>query len=64
MNLDLKNRTQKPKYDDYIGPTRTKATWKPRVIDTHLTFLRCEHCGRVGSRQIHPTPHHRHFGQS
>ena len=56
MNLDLKNRTQKPKYDDYIGPTRTKATWKPRVIDTPLTFLRCEHCGRVFLQQDSATP--------
>jgi hypothetical protein len=56
MNLDLKNRTQKPKYDDYIGPTRTKATWKPRVTDTPLTFLRCEHCGRVFLQQDSATP--------
>lgn len=56
MNLDLKNRPQKPKYDEYIAPTRTKATWKPRVIDTHLTFLRCETCGRVFLQQDSATP--------
>lgn len=47
MDLKLKERTQKPKYDDYVGPTRTHATWKPRVIETPLTFLHCKKCGRV-----------------
>ena len=47
LNHDLKNRPQKEKHDEYISATRTKASWKPRVISTPLTFLRCAHCGRV-----------------
>lgn len=38
----LKNR-----WDDFIGPTRTKATWKPRVSEEPLRFYECPKCGTI-----------------
>lgn len=29
------------------SPTRTHATWKPRVADAHAPFYRCSECGTV-----------------
>lgn len=30
-----------------IGPNRTKASWKPRVIETPLTFMECPECHTI-----------------
>lgn len=56
INHNLRERPQKEKHDEYISPTRSKASWKPRVIDTPLTFLRCKHCGRVFLQEDSATP--------
>lgn len=45
--IDLKDRRQREKHDDWVGPLRTHHTWKPRVVDTPLTFFRCADCGTI-----------------
>lgn len=30
-----------------FSPTRTHATWKPRVTAAHVPFFRCKTCGHV-----------------
>lgn len=56
MDLKLKERSQKEMHDEFVGPTRTHASWKPRVVDTPLTFLHCKQCGRVFLQEDSGTP--------
>lgn len=37
----------KNRWDDFVGPLRTKATWKPRTCDTPMAFYQCPECKTI-----------------
>lgn len=47
MTAPAKTDRLKKRWDDFIGPTRTKCTWKPRTLETPLAFYECPECGTI-----------------